>query len=201
MKIVLPTFDDTFCDFLSVCSMIKTDDKHLSELLSKAREMLAFYKATPGPALMRVCTGGESEKNHLHIDCVLNSYFPNGLVPKKKHKKSELFDLLQSVSNASYEGGIVGSFLVPIDKLPEGSLTKEIGKERQMDDTTLWITGATLRRKGAPFDNIRWSILENSREVRFFITIMQEGTIADNYLSDALSKINKVFRTFILLEQ
>lgn len=198
MSIELPCFDKGYCIALTVCGQLKLSNHPQKKKHKNEVERIARYRTKKGMAFFRACHTGKKGE-HLHVDCVLSSFFRGDFKPKPTHKKTEVLEVINNLLTTEIESNIEACFDVPFLKIPGNSMIRLLSGDQKSVDMSLRLTTAELTLTGAPLDKIQWSILKT--KTKDLVHIMMQGnttlTLSETYLSECYDWINKQFYSFI----
>ena len=120
-------------------------------------------------------------------------------MPKVSHTKREVINLLDALVGSDIEVTCFGSFVVPLDELPEQGLIRSLSSlEAKTDGVGLRLTGGSLSVRGAEVSRIRWSIQPEGKTANVLIIGERQLAITENYLEEALVWIDDQFQRLVL---
>jgi hypothetical protein len=181
---------------MTACGRIETEDESLRKALKENRTMVASYQVGSQTAYLRARTGDPTGR-HLHLDCALASYFPEGRVPKAPDEKDDVLALVAQFTGAEALVGVIGVFDLPIEELPEPGLIRSLSAEARSGDISVRLTGGKFTFKGAPIENIRWDISSDPERVRVVVSAEKRDKVDDRYLTRVLDWVGSQFRLFV----
>jgi hypothetical protein len=194
MAIELPRFEDTFCQFINLCSRIAEEPP--GGLPATDLDLTSSYNATTGKALIRLLW--DRDEKHFHIDVALRSAF--GKKPPKTDTRlpqlRKVFDLFRG---ATVNTVVQGSYVIPITSLPPtGGLifTGNTAIKLKVSKSEIELTGASLTFRNAEVNHIRWDLGKDTVFLEVFAR--RTGSVNDIYMRDALHSLNASVDRYIL---
>ena len=195
MAIRLPTFKDTACRYLIVCSELRTDDEDLRKWLKEQETMIAHYTNQGETVLVQAYFGGTSDR-HMHIDVATSEYFGGQGLPAPTHQWDEVQAAIDKFMGLEAKAGFDGYYWITADRLPPLITSTII--ETLADGVGIKTVGGRLAVHGAPISRLDWTLLEGKGEARIRLEADKEVKIQESYLVDALDLLTAAFRVFVL---
>lgn len=197
MAIAFPTFEDTFCQMVGICSHIK-EATATPSLPSDDIDIVSTYRAHSGNALTRLVWNPASK--HFHVDVALRAWFvkdpPRADTPIAKFRKTLAH--FEGLTVAAYPHSY---FIIPLSTLPlTGGLifVGNSGIRLSTGRTEIELTGATLTFRRSGIHKIQWDLIED-REVLLNVDSKRQAlTIGEDYLTEVLKVFNSAVSTYIL---
>ena len=198
MAFSLPTFENSRCQGLTACGMLQTKDKDLIRWIDarKNEAIVAHYKASGEPALIRVVFGGTTDC-HVHIDVLKRSFFLNRPVPKRTTPLAEIQIALAHVSGEQIIVESRSRFFVSINDLPRKGIARATSFVVKQDNLSIKMTGARFSIQGAPIQEINW-FYRDKDSIGVDLEAVVSTTIQDDYLTSLLEMAETAFREFVL---
>ena len=196
MPIKLPPFTDTQCVSLTVCGEVRSEDPRILVSLKEQRTLIASYDAAGKKAHVRVHTGGVKGR-HLHIDCVLSSYFAQSKQPAESNTLEDVLKFLSQFEGSEIDVGIAGSFELDLEALPERGIIRSLSREERTGDIAIRLTGGRLSVTGAPIDTLRWTLTDDERRILVCVHGNHSEHLDDGYLLRGLQWAEKHFELFV----
>ena len=193
----LPILERTSCKSLTACAEIQAAPQQLLTRLNQAKNMVARYGSGLGAGLVRLLPGGRSGK-HVHVDCALRTFFPQGLLPKATHKKAEIIAILDEVIGSQLDVGVHACFEVPLQELPAHGLIRSLSAEEETAGISIKLTGGRFSMTGAPLQQVKWLLTDDGDIVKVEIGAMKVVEAKANYLQELLDWIDEQFKVFVL---
>ncbi len=197
MQIKLPALSVDNCLAFTACGEIKSDVSSVSEALKVDREFVVHYQQGRDDIFLRLQTG-QGEKDHIHIDCALPAFFPEGKIPKATNSVEELQDLFSIFEGLEVSVGIMAEFAVLYEKLPDDGLVRSLSKEVSVDNITIQLRGADYKLTGTPLDKIEWRLMGDDTNVRVNITASIKERFNVDYLENLFSWLQNQFNKVVL---
>lgn len=192
MTILLPTFEDSFCEMLGVCSSIVEAPKPLPD---QSVDITASY-SKPEKALVHLAW--EPKSSHFHVDAALRTAF--GKNPPKQDERLPVFrKLLASFEGASVKAILTGYFRIPLSSLPPAGgliFTGNSAVRLRSGKSEIELTGANLSFRNADVSRIRWDIIKDV--VVLEVQARRDLRVGPDYLVDALRVLEAATATYIL---
>lgn len=194
MAIELPPFEETFCQFLSLCSRVSGDS--IARLPQEDLDLTTAYNTSVGRALVRLIWGREDR--HLHLDLALRSAFvnkpptPDTRLPPFRKAFAEFLD-------TPVETNALGSYALPRSSLPPAGgliFTGNTAIKLKVNKSEVELTGASLRFRNADVDYIRWDLLKD--QVLLEVFARRGNKITDTFLRDSLAALDAAVDRHIL---
>jgi hypothetical protein len=195
MAIVLPTFEDTFCQLMGLCSFVA--DTEVNRLPSDDIEIVTRYRAHSGTAFARLVW--EPDIRHFHVDAALPAAFgkkpPVVTTPNAKFREA-----LARFEGLTVKANPHGTFIIPLNGLPvSGGLVfvGASGIRLNTGKTEIDLTGATLTFRRSNIRRIRWNLVKD--KVRLDVDAARlDLPITASYLTEALEMLDSAVATYIL---
>ncbi|UCH63283.1 MAG: hypothetical protein JSU77_02180 [Fidelibacterota bacterium] len=196
MPLELPSFINTKCVGITACATIELEDNELAEGLKDPMEMTALYEIDGKAVIIHVHTGKAGE-SHLHIDCVLSSYYDEEPKQKEMNTIDEVSAFILKLAGSSVAIGTIGGFIVPLNELPEHGTIRSLSAEKRTGDMSITLTGAKLAITGAPIERVEWEIFENKEHVFIAIYSNKAEILDEQYLTRVAEWVEAQFYLFI----
>lgn len=196
MPISLPTFEDTMCQEVGVCSHLK-DDAPTLILPSDNIDFVSSYKAKAGKAFVHLVWNPKTK--HCHVDVALHTAFAKSQ-PIVNTPITTLRKALAKFEGLTGSALTHGSFTIPLLRLPAvGGLIFVGNSAIKLSTGTadIELTGATLTFRRSEIRRIRWNLLKD--KVWLDVTARKaEFPITGTYLSETLRTFESAVATYIL---
>jgi hypothetical protein len=146
MAILLPDFKNSPCMGLSTCNFFEEENESHFKGIERenVRQLIASYTSAGTTAYVRAFCADEKQQ-HIHIDVYRKELFRSS-IPKATKKEIEKF--LERFLGKSVRSSIGGSYIVPVDELPEDGLIRSTLFKFSQRELAVSTSGATLVSRG-----------------------------------------------------
>jgi hypothetical protein len=196
MAIELPSFEDTHCEMLVVCSRVVLPPS--VSLPAEEIAAISRYKIPSGSAFIKIFLDHGETTDHLHIEIARRSIFgktpPTPNLPAKGLKR-----LLRQFQGLRVKAKIRAYCAVPLTSLSPISGIIFAGSNAvklRANKTEIELTGAQLTFREAEIDRLRWELVKD--EVLIELDVVRDDIIDTNYLAGALEVTRKALATYVL---
>lgn len=196
MRVLLPNFDKSYCNIITVCGRVK-DDVDVDDYPQE--EVIARYRVPGSYAYIRTTPFGKTDL-HLHIDCALYNFFSKNNRPETNSRKDEVLKVLDKLQSASVQASIIGGFIVPLIDIPDNGLIRGLSAEQKSGTMSLRMVRGEFRIKGAPVYGIDWRLVGHERKAYIRVKIRMLLTIDEQYLINAYNLVIEQFKMLVLGE-
>lgn len=145
------------------------------------------------------CWGGNITDlgRHLHVNVARGSYFSRQ--PKIKNKIEEVEQVLEEFYGQKFHVSIIGRYLVPTKKLPEGSFIRAMMlPEISKNNYVIKQLGAAFSLNNAPFNQVQWRITDRG-EVAIQFDSGAKLRLDEAYFSSIYNVMDSSFRFVTLV--
>jgi hypothetical protein len=194
MPIVLPKFTNAYCQQLTACSHVLTEDKALLRVFNDEPVMVATVGQGKSKLFVRVAL---NEGEHLHVDVAKPSYFGAKNVPKPTHRWEAVQKLWARFLNQKIKLRGVGFYRLPFSELPESGLIKSVAVESKSGDVGMKLTAGTVTLTGAPIQRLKWSLKNVAKTVVVELETRREQMLSELYLLDVQKVVDGTFKVFV----
>jgi hypothetical protein len=198
MAIALPSFDNTSCQMVGMCSFIKESPS--SSLPSENIELFSSYKSHSGKdarAFARLVW--DPEIKHLHVDVALRAWFGK-TPPRADANIATLRETLGQFEGATVAAHQHGTFVIPLSALPStGGLifVGNDGMRLSTGKTEIDLTGATLTFRRSHIRKIRWELVEDKGVSLVIDAERRSLPVSKTCLTDTLKVLESAVATYI----
>lgn len=201
MPFKLPDFANSYCHAVMACGGIKSKSQNVLRILrSEPDAILSRYQVNHDPAWLLVMLGGGKDGFHFHVEAMTEFLAKERELNKQNRPIEDVQELLRPTIGRRIEVTVSGIFLMPIDKVPEGSLiqprffTKRKGKFR------VKTTGMDFEIEGTIIPYLSWMLIEEST-VRVDLVTRLTGKIDEDYLDRFFQFLESAFRAYVFGEE
>ena len=194
MPLSLPDFKTTRCRRMGLCGFLKRAGV-TGSATKEPKTMVAQYTIGRSSGYIGLTVGGEQSK-HFHLDI-----WKRGVLkapPKTTATREKIETLVEKFAGESLYLRAFGSYVVPIDALPEEGLVRSNLLDLSEDGLTIKQSGAKFTIDGAPISQIVWTLSDDAKSAEITVESIGEATISPNYILEQLAVLDSGFATFVL---
>ena len=199
MPITLPDLKNTHCVSLTACGEIKTTDKDLLKWLKDENKSLVADLDKHNRQLYVTVGLGEYTGKHFHLDVTNESYQSKKSFSHTRNVRiDQVQKKLEKLIGEEVLVDLKGMFEIELGELPEGGIVKSLLFETK-GDVAIKLKGAKLSITGAPVNEITWQLSPKGKKIGVFLEAENlKITVGENYLTDALARLESALKVFIL---
>lgn len=197
MALKFPSLKKTNCLALTVCGEVLSEATEGSDAFKNKKPMIASTRIDGQGAFVRLGAGGE-DGTHLHIDCLAKDHLSKKSYPETNAKKTDIANAVQVFEGAEINARVSALILWPLDKLPESSIINTLSAKQQSGEIAIKLTSGTIEVKGAPIEEVEWTLDEEENQAYISIEGRCKETVDDGYIARRLDWIVEQFNLFVL---
>jgi hypothetical protein len=194
MPIILPDFTNRYCQQITACSHVLTEEKSLLQLFKDEATMIASVSRGKSKLFVRVAL---NESAHLHVDIAKPSFFGGKNNPRPTHAWETVQKLWARFLDQKIKLRGVGCYTLPFAELPEAGLIKSIAVESKSGDVGMRLTAGTITLSGAPIQRLKWSLGNATKTVAVELEVRREQVLSELYLLDTQKIVETSFNVFV----
>lgn len=192
MRLQLPRFDGSFCQYFMACGLIQSEDRSLKLWLEKQPPVEIRFRAAGQMAFLQAMCDGR-RGFHVHFDVATAAHFTGrGRRPDPTHQRRDVQCIFSHIAGNDIDVSIEAELKFPVEVFPGSPLIQAIQSlEYASEDgkTRLRSLGIELTTEGESVERVRCSLEEG--EARVELRMYSTAKIDDLYLVNTLKLIDE----------